>query len=306
VAVPQNVHDLRYNSYYLAGTTSSRFYLGNHSTPQLITDISQSLTDTNVHRLNMLSAGGHFSRSLKITVDSPSIFLYEGVTPSVVQGRVGDSLLHRAPGKFYFNWAAPLSPVSCVYRSIDIHQQNILIKQLNDSFTRVDNILEGQGDGIFSTEGELQAQPSANRLIYIYAYRNQFIVMDTNLHVRYKAKTIDTTSRVKFTVATIPSENKITLSSPPTLANKKSCVSGNYLFIHSGLRADNDESGIYEVGSPIDVYSLTDGKYLFSFFLPDYRHHKIRDFRVFDKTLVALYDHYAYTYQLNIPRKLRQ
>lgn len=306
LAVPEKIHDLRFNSYYLAGGTASRFYLGNHITPQLIADINFGLTDTNVHRLSMPSAGGHFSRSLKIAIDSPIIYLYEGVTPSVVQGTLGDSLLHRYPPKFHFDLAAPLSPVSAVYRMIDHHQQHVFIKQLNDSLKITDTILQGQGDGIFSTDGELQAQPTANRVIYIYSYRNQFIVMDTNLKVRFKARTIDTISQVKFKVSTIPSENKITLSSPPTFVNKQSCVSGNYLFIHSALRADNDESSIYDVGSPIDVYSLTNGKYLCSFFLPDYQKHKIRDFRVFGNTLVALYDHYAYTYQLNIPIKLRQ
>jgi len=306
VAIPQKIRDLQFNSYYLAGGTPSRFYMGNFTTPQLVTSLSFDLSNTDSQRLSMFSAGGRFSRSLKISIDSPSIYLYEGVTPSIVRGTLGDTLLHRATPHFYFTWSAPLSPVSCVYRSIDQHKQNILIKQLNDSFTRVDTILKGQGDGIFSTEGELHAQPAANRLVYIYSYRNEFIVTDTNLHVQFKGRTIDTISRVKFTVSSIPSENKLTLSSPPTFVNKESCVSGNYLFIHSGLRADNDESGVYDIGSPIDVYSLLDGKYLFSFFLPDYQKHKIRDFRVFNNTLVALYDHYAYSYQLNIPVKLRQ
>jgi len=219
---------------------------------------------------------------------------------------LSDSLLHRSPPKFHFDLAISLSPATSVYRMIDQHQQHIFIKQNNDSLKIVDNILEGQVDGIFSSEGSMHAQPTADRLVYIYSYRNQFIVMDTNLHVLYKAKTIDTISHVKFNVRFIPSEKKLTLSSPPAFVNKESCVSGNYLFIHSGLRADNDESSIYDVGSPIDVYSLINGKYLCSFFLPDYGRSKIRDFRVFGNTLVALYDHYAYTYQLNIPVKLRQ
>jgi hypothetical protein len=130
--------------------------------------------------------------------------------------------------------------------------------------------------------------------------------MDTNLRVSYKARTIDTISRVKFSVDYIPSTKSLTFSSPPTFVNKESCVSGNYLFVNSALRADNDESAIYDIGSPIDVYSLIDGKYLLSFYLPDYKKSKIRDFRVFGNTLIALYDHYAYTYKLNIPVKLRQ
>jgi len=306
VVFPQKIRDLRVNSFYLAGGTDTRFYLGNHTAPQLVTTLDQSLADSSIHRLSMPSAGGRFARSLLTEVDSPGIYLFEGVTPTVVQGSVNDSLLHRIQENFYFNLAIPLSPVSRVFRAVDRRKQNILVKQLGDSITRADDILEKQVDGIFCTEGNLHAQPRVNRLVYVYAYRNQFIVMDTNLNIRFKARTIDTISHVKFNVGYIPSQRSITLSSPPLFVNKKSCVSGNYLFIHSALRADNDEASIYDVGSPIDVYSLIDGKYLFSFFLPDYQKHKVRDFRVFGSTLVALYDHYVYTYQLNIPVKLRQ
>lgn len=306
VAIPQKIRDLRVNSYYLAGGTDSRFYLGNHTAPHIITTVDLRLADTSIHRLSMRSAGGRFARSLMITVDSPDIYLYEGVTPTLVQGRLDDSLLHRTPGKFYFNLATPLSSISTIFRVVDQRRQNILVKQLSDSLQKADNILEKQVDGIFCTDGALHAQPAANRLVYVYNYRNQFIVMDTNLRVRYKARTIDTITRVKFTVGYIPSERILTPSSPPQFVNEQSCVSGNYLFIHSALRADNDDPNVYAIGSPIDVYSLVDGHYLFSFFLPDYGRHKIRDFRVFHNTLVALYDHYIYTYQLHIPPKLQQ
>src|SRR5262249_2111967 len=160
--------------------------------------------------------------------------------------------------------------------------------------------------GIFCTDGSLLAQADSNRLIYVYNYRNQWICLDTNLNIRYKARTIDTNSRVKFTVGSIPSQHAITMSSPPTFVNQQSCISGNSLFIHSALQADNDESDVYSISSPIDVYSLVDGKYLLSFYLPDYRKHKIRDFRVSGNTLVALYDHYVYTYTLLFPQKLQQ
>jgi hypothetical protein len=189
---------------------------------------------------------------------------------------------------------------------VDGRRQNVLAKQLNDSIIRADAVLEKQVDGIFDTQGALLAQPGANRLVYVYNYRNQFIVMDTNLQVRFKARTIDTVSRVKFSVGYVPSDRSLTLSSPPQFVNLQSCVDGNYLFIHSALRADNDVPTMFEQGSAIDVYSLIDGKYIFSFFLPDYAHQKVRDLRVAGNTLIALYGQYAYSYKLQIPIKLQQ
>ena len=43
----------------------------------------------------------------------------------------------------------------------------------------------------------------------------------------------------------------------------------------------------------------TDGKYEFSFYLPDYQGRKMKSFRVFDHMLVALYDNYLYGFRLN-------
>lgn len=307
VAMPTLIRDLHAASWYLAGGTSSRFYLANRSAPALLMEVDLQLKDSALHYLSLISVGNRISKSLKITVDSPVICAAEGVSPLLASGQVGDTALHRLPNHAYFGLAAPLSSTTQILRATDARlNQNILIKQTPDTLIGNGPILEKQVDGIFCTDGALHSQPDSNRLIYVYSYRNQWICLDTNLNIRYKARTIDTISRVKFSVGSIPSQHALTLSSPPTFVNEQSCISGNYLFVHSALRADNDENDLYEMSSPIDVYSLVDGKYLLSFYLPDYRKHKIRDFRVFGNTLVALYDHYAYTYTLFFPPKLQK
>ncbi|HVU95410.1 MAG TPA: hypothetical protein VHE34_09305 [Puia sp.] len=307
VAMPTQIRDLHSASWYLAGGTPTRFYLANRSAPALLMEIGMQLKDSTLHYLSLISLSNRISKSLKITVDSPNISLAEGVSPLLAGGRVGDTTLHRLANHAYFGLAAPLSPSTQILRATDARlKQNILLKQTPDTLMSKGPILEKQVDGIFCTDGYLHAQPDSNRLIYIYSYRNQWICLDTNLNIRYKARTIDTISRVKFSVGSIPSQHALTLSSPPTFVNQQSCINGNYLFVHSALRADNDERDLYEMSSPIDVYSLIDGKYLLSFYLPDYRKHKIRDFRVFGNTLVALYDHYAYTYTLFFPPKLQK
>jgi hypothetical protein len=305
-AIPENIRDLGVNSYYLAGGTDSRFFLGNYTAPQLITAIDLKFADSSVRRLSMTSAGGRFARSLKTRVDSPNIYLFEGVTPTIVHGTIGDSLLSRTPERLYFNLGKPLSPVSRILRIVDGRHQNILVKQLNDSIILGENVLVKQVDGIFCTEGTLHVQPIRNRLVYVYNYRNQFVVMDTCLRIRYTAHTIDTVSQAKFTVRFVSSTQSLTLSSPPLFVNKESCVSDNYLFIHSGLHADNEEMTLFQTNSAVDVYSLIDGKYLMSFYLPDYKNNKVRDFSVLGNTLIALYGQYVYSFRLNIPAKLQR
>lgn len=307
VSMPEEIRDIRFNGFYFAGGTPTHFYLANHMAPNLVMTMTTALTDSAIDRFSLQTAGGRFAKALRVIIDSPHIYLFEGITPTIAYGEVGDSLLHRRPAKLYFSVAEPLSPVSRVFRAVDDRlRQNVLVKQLNESFIKGDHVLEKQVDGIFCTDGTLLAQPDSNRLVYVYHYRNQFICLDTNLRVRYRGKTIDTVSRVKFAVDRIPTQRSITLSSPPEFVNEQSCVSGNYLFIHSALHADNEELSMFQRTSPIDVYSLLDGSYILSFYLPDYRQKKIQDFGVFGNTLVALYDHWLYTYTLNIPTKMRK
>jgi hypothetical protein len=307
VAMPAKIRDLRFNGYYFAGSGSSVFYLCNYTAPALITRMSTNLSDSSVRTFGLSSPGGRVAKALKTTIDSPGIYLFEGITPTIAQGVLGDSLLQRISGKFFFNLAVPLSADSRVFRVVDENlHQNILVKQLGDSIIKDHPILEKQVDGIFCTDGVLHAELDSNRLVYVYTYRNQFICMDTNMQVRFRAKTVDTISRAKFTVKFVPSTRTFTLASPPLFVNKESCVSGNYLFVHSGMEADNDEPEIFSASSAIDVYSLVDGSYILTFYLPDYRHKKIREFRVVGNTIIALYDHYLYAYKLRIPEKLKK
>jgi len=307
IAIPAHIRDLHANVWNLAGGTATRVYLSNRAAPARLMEINLDLKDSMLRNLSIHSAATRVSKSLRVMVDSPTICLAEGVSPLLAEGRLGDSLLHRLPANAYFGLATPLSPASHILRVFDTRLgQNILIKQLPDTLISKAPILEKQADGLFCTDGALHAQPDSNRLVYIYSYRNQFICLDTNLRVRYSARTIDTVSHVQFTVSKIPSQKAVTFSSPPSFVNEQSCVNGNYLFVHSALPADNEDAELFRTGAAIDVYSLVDGSYLFSFYLPDYRNKKMRDFRVFGNTLVALYDHYVYTYTLKFPSKLKK
>jgi hypothetical protein len=92
---------------------------------------------------------------------------------------------------------------------------------------------------------------------------------------------------------------KSTVSSPSGVVNRLSCMDSQWLYVNSKLMANNERKEEFDKVSVIDVYSLKDGTYHFSFYLPNLGEKKLRSFRVFNKTLVALYDHYVYTFRLN-------
>ena len=162
-------------------------------------------------------------------------------------------------------------------------------------------LLVKQGEGLFSTDGMLLYDKSISRLIYMYYYRNQFICMDTNLKLLYKGKTIDTISRAQIKVSKIKSgsENTFTLSVPPLVVNKKGSVYKGCLFVHSNIIAKNETKKAFDNASVIDVYNLKAGSYKFSFYLPDYNNTKMFDFAINGNTLIALYDHYIFVFELN-------
>jgi len=70
--------------------------------------------------------------------------------------------------------------------------------------------------------------------------------------------------------------------------------------VNSALLANNENKNALDNASVIDVYNISDGKYQCSFYIPDFNKHKITDFIVSGKTIIALYDHFINTYRLNI------
>jgi len=295
-----NSLDVKYNSFYLAGADTKYVYLANTTTPGLVLRTSLSLKDTTAMRLTFGDSAGIFKGSF-IFVDSPNIYLMDGIKPAVYQVDLSNLKLVRQINTTFFTAGIPVSKNSFVFRSVDSTNENILLKTTIDSpFIKTGvGLLQKQVDGIFCTDGILEKVPESSKLIYTYYYRNQFICMDTNLNLLYRGKTIDTISRAHISVTSISSSNQMTLSSPPLFVNKQISANKNWLFVHSALKADNETQAVLDAVSIIDVYSLKDGKYYLSFYLPDFRGKKIRDFKVFGNTLVALYDHYIYTYEIN-------
>lgn len=200
----------------------------------------------------------------------------------------------------YFTEAVPISPASFIIRSVSRTNRNFLSKETSTlPHLQIDTtLLAKQVDGLFCTDGMMHFNHDLNMLVYLYFYRNQFICMDTSLNLRYRGKTIDTVSHAQIKVASIRSDNSITLAAPPLMVNKKSATSGQYLFVNSALQAKNETAEAFNTASVIDVYDLRNGIYQFSFYLFDFNEEKLREFKVAGDKLVALYDHYAVIHRL--------
>jgi hypothetical protein len=290
--------NIKYNSYYIAGGTPHTVYLGNYQAPLHMLVVNLASLDTQHVSLRVKGIMDQKFWSVMVQVDSPNYYLTDGAVPIIFKGNVQTWKADRyLSDSIFFRDIMPINERSLAVKSLSgSDQENILGILRNDypyqQFS--DKVLEKQLDGVFCTDGMLHHNKERNELVYLYFYRNQFIVMDTTLHVKYKGNTLDTTTRATIKTATLQSgeEKSFTLSSPPFMVNKRSCVSGNWLFVNSNLLAKNENQLAFDRGDAIDVYDLISGKYTFSFYIyNDFGRRPMKAFKVYDNIMVVLYDH---------------
>ncbi|WP_428743299.1 hypothetical protein [Tenacibaculum sp.] len=296
--------DLKYNSYYISGADSNGVYLGNITAPLRLLQLKLPEMDTTRLQLKVEQTEGlKLRKSSILTVRNPYFYITDGVTPKVLRGEIGKwyarSFMYDSA---YFSNAVPIGPKSLVIRSLSSDTQEYVLGKETDSLPYVKlvpGILEKQLDGIFCTDGMLHYNAELSKLIYLYYYRNQYIVMDTTLNIVYKGKTIDTNSIAKINPTKIKSKNTKILGSPPLMVNKKSCTAGNVLLVHSNLMAKNEDPKTFGETSVIDVYNLKEGTYAFSFYIDPYKDEKLTDFYLTRNHFIAIHDHYLVLYDLN-------
>lgn len=296
-----NSIDVKYNSYYVAGAADNQIYLGNRTAPMYILAIDPSLLHCD--QLIISNATGKKISSGHITIDSPYYYLHDEVTRSLFRGDLPIGKLdHYQNTGVFADLIIPIGRDRFVIRTIKSKTLLYSLAIESDSakiLSPESNPLVKQVDGIFSCVGSINYDPVKGRLIYLYMYRNQFIVMDSNLHPLYKGITIDTTTWAKIKIASINSQHAITLSETPLVVNKASFVYRGCLLINAGLKADNEKPDDFEKASVFDVYDSDKGFYKFSFYLPDYKNKKISCFGIFYNQLFAVSDHYLLSYAMD-------
>lgn len=297
-------YDIKYNSYYLAGGTAHHIYLGNYSLPLHMLVLNTADADTQHVKLNVEGIMEQKFWSLRLAVDSPSFYAYDGAVPRIYKGNVSNWRASRfAHDKEYFLDLVPISSGSFFIKSLKKQAtESMLGKITTDSpYYHFDQtLLEKQVDGFFCTDGSMLYNRHLNELIYLYRYRNEYIVMDTSLHKIISGNTIDTISRAKIKVGTLAGGNTRKMAAPPLTVNRLGATYQNWLFIQSKLIAKNEHPKAHEKASVIDVYDLTMGTYQFSFYIYHFKgKEKLRQFAVSEGYFVALFDTHAKLYALS-------
>jgi hypothetical protein len=299
----ERIATLKFNSYFIAGASEEKIFLGNSTSLRSILAVDIVSLDTQHFRITIKNFDKYLKGSYKTVIDPPFFYIMDGTQPVTFRGSTDawNVEIQYNQSEFY-TLALPISPNSFVMRSVSkASGTNVLSKEMHDPYTFASHgeLLETQIDGLFCTDGMLLFNKPLNRIIYLYYYRNQFLVMDTSLNLQYRGRTIDPVDTARLSVARIRSDHSSVLATPPLLVNRVSCTYKEWLFVNSNLRAINDDKVWFKEGSVIDVYSLKNGTYSFSFYLPGYKGHKASNFRVFHHSLIALYNKYLVKFKLN-------
>lgn len=300
--------DLEVNSFYIAGYDKENIFFGNSTGPFHLLMTNALLTDSQHVMLKIIDLDSVIQpRRFRLSVDSPYFFLSHGTLPIILKGNI--SSWEAKPvdkgNTGYFVESVPISSSSFAFRSYNLQTKgNELAKQaFNAPFEFKSDLLQKQMDGVFCVDGKSHYNKSLNIFIYLYYYRNEFILADSNLNLINRMHTIDTFSHVMVKVAQIETKNKNVnesmLSSPPTRTNGRSCTYGQYLFIQSPLLAKNESTQDFIEGSIIDVYNLKTGGYVSSFYLPNYKNQQPTDFQVMENHLVAIYSQFLVLYEID-------
>lgn len=263
------VIDLKYNSYYFAGRSNNRIYLANYEFPSYLLSMDSNGKDRKMEKINF-SPGKIPFKIITIKVQDPYFYLYDRSVPVVFRGDIKNWIVNKEfKGIPYFTKAAPLDGTSIALRSNNSKNLANVLGVFNmDSMPKMKykrDLLQRQIDGIFDTDGMLLYSTGLKKMIYLYYYRNEFIVADKKGDLAYRGHTIDTTTRARLKVSVLKKGKEFEMSSPPFLVNAGASVHHNLLFVHSKIQGRFENQELWKKSFIIDVYNLNNGSYLMSF-----------------------------------------
>ena len=261
--------DLKFNSYYFAGNVNDRVYLGNYTDPLHVLSMDTALQHRQIVKIAFDQTDIPF-RMAKVVIRAPYFYLMDGTVPTIFSGNIKDwkisKELKNCPS---FTLAEPIDSSIIAFRSNNskkgAHIVGVFTAGRPAKIHYAPQLLQKQIDGIFDTDGMLQYSTLLNRIVYVYFYRNQFIVANKNSTLDYRGSTIDTVAHAKIKIAYLKGRTERKMAAPPLTVNAHTAICNNLLFVHSMVPGRYENNTLWKQASIIDVYDLKKNAYVMSF-----------------------------------------
>jgi uncharacterized membrane protein YphA (DoxX/SURF4 family) len=294
--------DLRFNSYYFSGYANNNIYLGNYTDPLNIVALDTAFQNQQKVRILFDPKNIPF-RMVKIVVRAPYFYLMDGSIPCIFRGKIADwKITKELKGSPRFTLAEPVDSTRVLFRSNSgknaSHILGTFDAEIYSKIQYAPKLLQQQIDGIFDTDGMLQYSEKLRKMVYIYFYRNEFIVGDKDATLDYRGHTIDTISHAQIKVAYLKGMTERKMAAPPLTVNAHTAISNHLLFVHSKVPGRYENDKLWKQASIIDVYDLNKNTYLLSFAIYDIDKSKLRSLFVSSTHLYALIGNHLAIYEL--------
>lgn len=262
--------DLTINSYYFAGISNGKIFLGNITAPLLLTTVDTSLRETKIVKIHLDTSDYRF-RNIQLQVKDSNYYFYDGSVPIIYRGTLGDTMARTISYQdAFFTQLAILDSAHFMIRTQSSKTREYVLASLNlhqtPKLQLYPSILEKQIDGVFDVDGKLIFQPYNTEVLYTYTYRNQILAMDRQLNILRKLHTIDTTTIAKIQTRRL-SDGTHKMSSPPLKVNGEIVSHRNLLFIHSSLKGRHESSKMWNKAAVVDIYRTDRQEYIGSFYI---------------------------------------
>lgn len=302
--------DLKVNSYYFAGSTKDSMYLGNHTTPFILSSIDNDFQK--IKALSVVPDQSDFTfKSSKMLVKNNHYYLYDGTIPILYKGNTGQTHLKTISYKqIYFSQLQTLNEESfpIITYSLEKKIQSLGLLSLNPKVNSKvhPELLEKVNDGIFDTDGKLAVDHYSDKIIYSYSYKNKFVVLDSNLKNKQTFHTIDDLSNQQIEVVHLKDGQK-KMKNHPVIVNKSVFAYKGLLFIESDRMGKFENKKQQKQSITIDIYATNEKKYLGSFYLPNPKSSKKTQFHIKDDRLYLIIENelISYRFAQNIVKHFR-
>ena len=268
-AVFKNSYDLKYNSYYFAGNSGNKLYLGNYSTPLYLSEFDAELKSSKKIKIVFNPKKNVLFNTVKILVCDSLFYLSDGSIAKLYKGKTIDWEITKEYKKMsYFTTYAPMNSGGIFLRSNDPKTLDNILGIYTQSDSKIKyyrELLQKQIDGIFDTDGVLLYSRKMNKGIYLYYYRNEFFIINPDGNLESRNHTIDTISKVNLKVAYTKNGSVREISSPAQAVNAHAAINGNLLFVNSQVKGKYENDELWKKSFIIDVYDLEKKTYLMSF-----------------------------------------
>ena len=294
-------YDLEVNSYYFAGIAHESLYLGNYTAPLKLKSFDLTLEPKENLSINLPNLTSYSFKSIQNKVYADQLYTYDGSVPVLFQGTPdGQKMSQELYKRAFFDKITPVSDSTFIIGTTAASSGNYALGNItsNTGKTRIyPKLLEPQIDGVFDVNGFLLFNDLLNLVVYQYRYRNEYLLLNTQLELQTKGKLIDTIATAQLEVLTLKDSIHKLGPNTQTVAEYATTAS-HYLFIQSSRLGKYESEKMLDQARIVDVYDLNNQNYVSSFYLYDYKGEKSKAFIITGQHLFALMGDYLVIYEI--------